>query len=506
MSKNNQSFVVKVLAMLNKAKSIANIKADIKAIEPRLPKIKLQGILNKAATKKNLDADLKGASSKVKIDADTTQAEEKIKDIEKQKTDTTITPKVDDAQMVSGLKQTQKKTATLWKNLGSAISTNLIRMGVQKVIQSISGAVSTVRELDSVLTDLKKTTQMSASELKNFYYSANDTAKQTGVTTKEILEQAAVWSRLGFSTADATAKMAKYSSMFAVISPGMSIDSATDGLATVMKAFKIGLQDADEVVDGIISKINIIGSTHTVNNSDIVSFLTSSSHAMSEADNTLEDTIALGTAMAEITGDIAGAGQALNTVSMRIRGYDEETGMYIGNVEALSDKIADLTKTASAPGGISLFSNEAETQFKSTRQLLQEISEIYDQLTAESQSELLDALAGNQNGKSVAAVLNNFDIVTSSLESMAASAGNAEAEMAGAMDTIDYKLNKVKETGTGIAQNLFGSDDMKSILDAVSTLGNSLEWLTSKLGLLGTISAGAGLFAGIKNVGAASLY
>lgn len=305
----------------------------------------------------------------------------------------------------------------------------------------------------------------------------------------------------GFNTSDAATKMAKYSSMFATISPGMSLDSATDGLVSVMKAFKIGLEDTDEVVDGIMSKINIIGNTQAVNNSDIVDFLTRSSSAMAEANNTLEDTIALGTAMVEITRDAAGAGQVLKTVSMRVRGYDENTGEFIGNVEELSGKIADLTKTASTPGGISLFSDEAKTEYKSTRQLLQEISEIYDQLTDKNQAELLEALAGKRNGQAVAAILNNFDTVTASLESMANSAGNAEAEMSVAMDSIDYKLNKVKETGTGIAQNLFGRDDMKSVLDVIGTLGNGLDFLTEKLGLFGSLAAGAGLFAGFKNIG-----
>lgn len=305
----------------------------------------------------------------------------------------------------------------------------------------------------------------------------------------------------GFSTADAATKMAKYSSMFATISPGMNLDSATDGLVSVMKAFKIGLEDTDDVVDGIMSKINIIGNTQAVNNSDIVDFLTRSSSAMAEANNTLEDTIALGTAMVEITRDAAGAGQVLKTVSMRVRGYDEDTEEFIGGVEELSGKIADLTKTASTPGGISLFSDEAKTEYKSTRQLLEEISEIYDQLTDKNQAELLEALAGKRNGQAVAAILNNFDTVTQSLESMSNSAGNAEAEMAVAMDSIDYKLNKVKETGTGIAQNLFSNDDMKSILDAIGSIGNGIDWLTGKLGLFKTIGLGAGLFAGVKNAG-----
>ena len=186
---------------------------------------------------------------------------------------------------------------------------------------------------------------------------------------------------------------------------------------------------------------------------------------------------------------------------MRIRGYDEETEEYIGGIEELSGKIADLTKTASTPGGISLFSDDAKTEYKSTRELFDDISKIYQELNDKQQAGLLEALAGKRQGQIVAAILNNYEAVSTSLDSMANSAGNAEKEMSIAMDSIAYKANTTKEIGTGIAQNLFGREDMKTVLDTINSLGEGIQWLTDKLGLLGSIGLGAGIFAGFKNVG-----
>ena len=53
--------------------------------------------------------------------------------------------------------------------------------------------------------------------------------------------------------------------------------------------------------------------SQSVSNGDIIEFLTRSSSAMKEANNTLEDTIALGTAATEITRDAASVGNALKT-------------------------------------------------------------------------------------------------------------------------------------------------------------------------------------------------
>ena len=89
---------------------------------------------------------------------------------------------------------------------------------------------------------------------------------------------------------------------------------------------------------------------------------------------------------------------------------------------------------------------------------------------------------------------------------MANSAGNAEAEMAIVMDSVEHKANKFKETTTGIAQNLFQREDMKHVLDGANSLIGIFDKLTEKLGLFKTIGLGAGLFAGFKNVGMAELY
>ena len=66
--------------------------------------------------------------------------------------------------------------------------TDIIRYGTQ--------AFNTLRELDTALIDLKKTTAMSTSQMEAFYYEANDVAKEMGVTTTAIIEQASAWSRL----------------------------------------------------------------------------------------------------------------------------------------------------------------------------------------------------------------------------------------------------------------------------------------------------------------------
>lgn len=83
---------------------------------------------------------------------------------------------------------------------------------------------------------------------------------------------------------------------------------------------------------------------------------------------------------------------------------------------------------------------------------------------------------------------------------MANSAGSAEAELSVSMDSIEYKMNALKETGTGIFQNLFQRDDIKSVIDGFTNVAEVIDTITDKLGLFGTAIAGGGIFAAVKSI------
>ena len=370
---------------------------------------------------------------------------------------------------------------------------------VMKGITTIRKGISSVASLDTALVDLRKTANMTTQEMEDFYYTSNDVAKQMGVTTESILTQAAAWSRLGFNTSKMATQMAKLSSQFKTISPGMTTDEATTSLVSIMKAYDIEVND---VLDGIMSKINDVGNKFATSNAEIAEGLRLSSAAMASTGATLEDNIALFTGAQEIVQNASQVGNAIRSISLRIRGFDEDTEELSDDLMDVSGQVANLTKVASNGNlGISLFTDSSQTQYKSLVQYLGEISDIWDELDQKTQNDLLEKLFGKNRAQVGAAIIQNMDAVRKSMDVMANSAGSADREMSIAMDSIDYKMNMLKETGTGIAQNLFGREEMKTVLDGINSLGKGIDWLTDKLGLFGTLGAGAGLFAGIKNVG-----
>lgn len=186
--------------------------------------------------------------------------------------------------------------------------------------------------------------------------------------------------------------------------------------------------------------------------------------------------------------------------------YDEETEELSDDLKNISGDIADLTKTASTPGGISLFTDETKETYKSTYQILKEISDIYDELSDKNRAELLEKLAGKRGGQVVAGLLSNFDSVEKSLREMEGAAGSADAEMGIIQESIDYKLNALKETWVGTAQAMIDRGDLGVIIDALTKLSEAIGWVVDKAGLLGTIGIGAGIFAGFKNIGRPKMF
>ena len=208
---------------------------------------------------------------------------------------------------------------------------------------------------------------------------------------------------------------------------------------------------------------------------------------------------------------------------MRLRGYDESTEELSDDLKNITGDIADLTKTASNGGrGISLFTDESKETYKSTYQIIKEISEIWDELSDKKQAELLEKIAGKRNSQVVSAAIKNFSSAEKAMDAMANSAGSAEKELEIYTESAAYKLNLLKETLTGFAQGSISQDFIKSILDSatkiVETLSDAesplniiltsvskifevVSSLTKTIGLLPTILTSVAIGKSFKNVG-----
>lgn len=71
---------------------------------------------------------------------------------------------------------------------------------------------------------------------------------------------------------------------------------------------------------------------------------------------------------------------------------------------------------------------------------------------------------------------------------------------------MEGSLNRLSNTWTDTVENVLNADDLTTIVDGLNGILNVINFLTEKLGTLGTIGLGAGIFAGVKNVGRTKMY
>lgn len=92
-----------------------------------------------------------------------------------------------------------------------------------------------------------------------------------------------------------------------------------------------------------MSKVNRVGNSFALTNDDIMTALETSSSSMAMANNSLEQTIALITAGNEIIQNPGKVGNGLRTISMRIRGFNEDTEELDEDLVNIKNDISEFT-------------------------------------------------------------------------------------------------------------------------------------------------------------------
>lgn len=82
--------------------------------------------------------------------------------------------------------------------------------------------------------------------------------------------------------------------------------------------------------------------------------------------------------------------------------------------------------------------------------------------------------------------------------------GSALREAEKSANNLTGSLNKLSNTWTDTVENILDSDTLKTGVNMLNGLLTGVNNLTDALGSLGSIGLGAGLIAGIKNVGTAN--
>lgn len=338
---------------------------------------------------------------------------------------------------------------------------------------SLKKMVSAVRDVDTAMTELKKVTNETDVAYTRFLENAIIRSKALGATVADTVTASADFARLGYSI-DEASMLADSALVYKNVGDGIEdISTASESIISTMRAFGIEAENAMFIVD----KFNEVGNNFAISSKGVGDALLRSASAMAAGNNTLDETIGLITAANSVVQDADKVGTTLKTISMYLRAAKTEAEEAGESTEGMADSVSALRGEILALTGGKVDIQLDEDTFKSTYQIIKELSAVWSELTDISQANILEMIGGKRNSNVVAALITNFQTAEDVVQSAANAAGSALAENEKYLDSINGKIAQFKGTFEELSLNVFDSELIKGAVDFGTALLSVLNAL-----------------------------
>ena len=382
------------------------------------------------------------------------------------------------------------------------------------VINGVKRGVSTVKELNTALTEMRKVSDESLQSLKNYQAATFDTADDVGTTAKQIQASTADYMRLGESL-DEAANSAKTANILLNVSEFDNIEDATKSLVAMGQAYK----DLDKMT--IVDKLNEVGNNYAISTDELATALQKSAATLSLMGNTIDEAASLVTTANATIQDADSVSAGLRTISLRLVGTEEaEEELSAMNeevdafVKATNSKkqqiIKDYTAVASNNyQGFDILDNNGN--YKNTYEILLGIAKVYKEIQEQDKklgtnhaTALIEELAGKNRSNIASAILQDpaqLEVVKKSSEE---ASGSATKELDKYLDSIEGKIAKLQNRVQEFWATAINSDSLKVGIDFLTNIVKLGTGFVDTMGtlptILGTISS-----LGISKLGEGSL-
>lgn len=378
------------------------------------------------------------------------------------------------------------------KLFGQHLSTMITMAALHKMQDALRIVYQNVVEIDTALIELRKVSELSGKSLEKYMGRAAEQAQNLGVSISDYIGSTADWKRLGYSDEDAE-NMATYSTLLKNVGDGIDdVNTSSSYLISTLQGFGLLAKDAESVVD----QIDKVANTQPITAQAIGEILTRSAASMKAANNDLAETISLGTAAYAVIQNAETVGTTLKSVSMYLRAAKSELEDAGESADGCANSVSELRSELKSLTGVDIMIDNKN--FKSTYQILKELSQVWGSLSDVTQANVTEMIGGKRNANAVSALLNNFQVAEDSLEAAANSAGTAWAENDVWMDSIQARLAQLDASFQVLSQDVLSSDLIKG---GVSFLTSIVKLLDKIVNLTGALPLGLGIGAFATQLG-----
>ena len=344
-------------------------------------------------------------------------------------------------------------------------------------------SVVDLKEIDNILTEISKTSDLTSAQLKELGKNSFDAASVFGKTAQEYLTGIQEMSRSGFYGKQAE-DLAKVSIM-AQAAGDMTSDVSNSYLLATNAAY--GYKGSVEQLTAVLDGQNMISNRNSVSMGDLAEATTQAGSMAAQAGVQVNQLSALvGTAVSRTKKSGNEIGTALKA-------------LFINLQNTQNDKITSTFKDL----GISMTKMVGDSKLlKTPIELLRELSTVYNSLPegSEQKSNILTNIGGKHHANVLSSILSGMDDYDKMIKDYSEGSGSAALEAEKSANNWSGSLNKLKNSWTELTSVFVNSDFAIGAIQGLDKITNSVTDLIDTVGVLPTILGGIGIGSFFKNL------
>ena len=375
--------------------------------------------------------------------------------------------------------QTASRNAESFNNgMGNVLLTmakfRLASGAINLVATGFKDALGEMKQVDSELATIRKVTGRTAEEMEKLGDSAYSTASKYGVTAHEYLENIGTFARAGYGDmADQLGELAIKTQLVGDV----SADVAAKFLLSADAAYKYG--GSAEQLSTVLDKANAVENNFATSIEKLAEGFPIVANVAATANMSIEETIAmLGTITAVTQESGTKAATAARALILNIMG-DTTTEIEEG-VRLTGEQVEDLQDI------LWKYSREAMETAQATGKIVDPMEAVAGLakaaqeglLTEQELARIASDIGGKLRTNQLLALINNWDMFNSQLDTMKGSIGSADAEIGVMLDTWTAKTNQLKNSWTELVATLADTSLIKGGLDFLT---NGIQAITDDI-------------------------
>lgn len=363
--------------------------------------------------------------------------------------------------------------------------------GIEIARSAMRNAMSTIKELDKAMTEMAVVTEFEVGDYWNQLPEYTERANALGVSIKSAYESATLYYQQGLKTNEVVAMSNETLKMARIA--GLSAEDATNKMTAALRGFNMELNEtsAQRVAD-VYSELAAITASDV---DEISSAMTKTASIAASAGMKFETTAAFLSQIIETTRESAEtAGTALKTVVARFQELKKDPAD-IGEVDG---EVVDANKIETALRSVGVALRDTSGQFRELDDVFLELSGKWDSLDTNTQRYIATIAAGSRQQSRFIAMMSDYSRTTELVAAANTSAGASQEQFEKTMESLESKLNELKNAWDSFTMGIMNSEVIKAGIDL----------LTGLLNILNRVSNWFGAFSGAAKIGmlVAALY